>query len=113
MQAEIPTPSRRRHLSGPKGRALIEAWRSSGLTMRAFALQHGTTVNVLSYWRLRAPRAGKAAEVPPSFVELRAAPVAAPTVEIALPGGAVVRVGHGFDGDLLRSVVAALAARPC
>jgi hypothetical protein len=36
-----------------EGRAMIEAWRRSGLTLYQFARQHGTTEQRLGHWRKR------------------------------------------------------------
>jgi hypothetical protein len=51
---------------------------------------------------------------PVAFVPVRvsSAQPAVSCLEVVV-AGAVVRVGHGFDGDLLRRVVAALGEASC
>jgi hypothetical protein len=88
--------------------ALVEQWRGSGLTRRAFAQQCGMSEASFKYWCKRqfnevvkANRAPAAAHVPlaamPSFIELAArldmgAPEPPVRMEIELPGGARIKI---------------------
>jgi transposase-like protein len=112
----------------------VERWRDSGLTTKEFASETGLNASTLAFWRWKlhaqggrgdsAPRrsshqkpsATRAAvkrrrASSPRFVEVTAAPVAAPAaaaLEIVLGGGTVVRVPAGFDEATLSRVVRAL-----
>jgi hypothetical protein len=105
------------------GRALVEAWRVSGLSGAAFCRQRHLRPQRLHYWRerlgypikvVREPSVAPVARPPSSegFVQMvvRAAPgLPSHHVEVVV-GGVVVRVGSGFDADLLRRVVGVLGA---
>lgn len=102
--ATPPKPRTRRGTA--EGRALVSAWRGSGLTINEFARRRGVSAQRISYWRLRLANDKPAS----GFVEVRAsAPVASP-VEVLIPGGVVVRVCAGFNPAVLSAVVTALAA---
>jgi len=109
-----PAPVARAPREHTDGAELVAAWQASGLSMRAFASQHGTTVRRIAYWRQRVPgsatRDAESAGDP--FVEVRLSPSGSATIDVACANGAVVRVGRDFDAALLRSVVAALV-RSC
>jgi hypothetical protein len=102
--ATTPTPEAR-------GRALVDAWRHSGLSLSAFARQHQVKKQRIYYWskRLRASqtaeKTGPAPSAPAEFVQI-AVPVprsspppheGAATLEILLPGGAIIRIASGVD----------------
>lgn len=104
------------------GRALVEAWRASGLSGAAFCRQHDLRAQRLHYWRERLgyPIKQVGDERRPAmprqpttdgFVQVvvgPTAPIASTHVDIVV-GDAVVRVRSGFDSALLREVVRALA----
>ena len=104
------------------GRALVEAWRVSGLSGAAFCRQHNLRAQRLHYWRERLgypikvvgePSSCAPVARPPTtdgFVQMvvRAQPGPPSTHVDIVVGGAVIRVGPGFDADLLRGVVGAL-----
>ncbi len=106
------------------GRALVEAWRASGLNGTAFCRAHNLRAQRLHYWRERLgypikivgdPGSRSAAKVersPPmeGFVQMVVSgpsALASTAVDIVV-GDALIRVQSGFDAALLRSVVAAL-----
>jgi hypothetical protein len=100
------------------GEAMVAALRASGETPAAFALRHGVQEVRVQRWvtrvgrRLR-PSAGVA---PVTFVPVRVTAEPAAASEHGLDvvvGGAVVRVARGFDGELLRRVVATLREAAC
>lgn len=93
----------------------ITGWKSSGMSLRLYSEEHGLKAGTLGYWNSRLK--ARAADAPASSAgpEAKAAfwavHVADPTVpmpelrddriELALPGGCVVRVGRGFDAATL------------
>jgi hypothetical protein len=109
------------------GRALVEAWRLSGLSGAAFCRHRQMRPQRLHYWRERlgypmrvvgeslvGAGAAWASPSPSSsdgFVQMVVRPspsVEMPYVDVVV-GAATVRVRPGFDGWLLRSVVQALS----
>jgi hypothetical protein len=82
----------RTHRSQPRGadddrRFILDAFRRSGLSRRAFCAETGVPVSTLNRWTAREPSAAI------SFAEIQAPAV--PTVtwalEVALPGGVILR----------------------
>ena len=93
-----------------KWRDLIERQRTSGLSVAVFCRRAGVAASSFFAWKR------KLGVVPatPAFVEATVAGTpttrSAGRVEVRLRGGRRVRVGRGFDRDLLAEVVAALEA---
>jgi transposase len=93
----------------------IAGWKSSGLSLRLYSEEQGLKAGTLSYWSSRLKAQSAEAPAPSSGPEATflAVRVAEPTVampmpeppderiELALPGGRVVRVGRGFDAATL------------
>ena len=113
-------PWDRRRWSESDGRAMVEAFRRSGDSIRAFARRHGLDPQRVRRWvaRLDGGAGTREAGEPVSFAPVRlivpegaeASPAAG--LEVAI-GGAVIRVGRDFDEELLRRVVHALAGQAC
>lgn len=111
-----PDAAARRRRSADEGRALVAAWQSSGMSMRAFAAQRGVRTQRLSYWRLRV----SSASVSPSdsgaaFVEVpHVATHAARGVDcmVEWPDGMRLHIGTGIDATALRGLVTALRVGP-
>ena len=67
----------------------------------------------------RGERVGVPTEAAPAFLPVRVidleavSPRPAPTIEIVLPTGPIVRVPSGFDLSTLGHVLAVLEGRPC
>jgi transposase len=93
----------------------VTGWKSSGLSLRLYSEEHGLKAGTLGYWNSRlkaraadAPASSAGPEAKAAFLAVR---VAEPTVtmpeprddriELALPGGWVVRVSRGFDAATL------------
>lgn len=102
----------RRRRSVADGRALVAAWESSGLSLRAFSVQRGVRPQRVAYWRLRlAPKARdeSAATSEGAFVQV---PTMAPRLlagcVVEWPDGMRLHVGSGMDAAALRPIVAAL-----
>lgn len=102
------------------GRALVEAWQTSGLSGAAYCRQQGLRPQRLHYWRERLGYPIKvvaearrttvsSSSVTSGFVEMVVGPPATTDVDIIV-GGARIRIQPGFDRDLLRAVVATLCS---
>jgi transposase-like protein len=94
-------------------REVLERQRASGLSVAAFCRRHGLSAASLYAWRRRLSVAAPG----PAFVEAKLTDVPAPAeaagvVEVWLRGGRRVRVGSGFDPQLLKELVAALEGMP-
>ena len=89
---------------------------ASGETPAAFARRHGLHEVRVQRWVARVGRKARSAAPvrPVAFAPVRvtSAQPAVSALEVVV-GGAVVRVGRGFDGDLLRRVVAVLGEASC
>ena len=93
----------------------VAGWKSSGLSLRLYSERHGLKAGTLGYWnsRLKAQAADAltSSAGPETAATFLAVHVAEPAVsvpeprddriELALPGGCVVRVGRGFDAVTL------------
>lgn len=125
MSDDVQIPPTTDPLDEAGGRALVEAWRASGLSGAAFCRQRNLRAQRLHYWRERLgypiKTVGEPSRVavarPPTtdgFVQVVVStPSEASTTHVDIVvGGAVIRVGSGFDADLLRRVVGALGVEP-
>jgi hypothetical protein len=96
MENENTTEKKRHRRSTPAERAeILESFRGSGLTRRAFSQTHGIALNTLNKWLTIAGKGGKAPK-PVLFRELKVqqAPMGVTmgwAVEIVSPDGLVVR----------------------
>lgn len=111
------TPPRGRTRWGTAdGEAMVAALRASGETPAEFARQHGLREARVQRWAGRVSKKPRAAarRQPVAFAPVRvtAEPAGASMLDVVV-GQAVVRVGHGFDGELLRRVVATLGEVSC
>jgi transposase-like protein len=108
MNDEQPPPNRRvtrRHSVADRER-LLDEFKSSGLTQRAFAGRLGIHPATLSGW------VRKAAQAPEGFAEV-SLPLSAPApIEVDLPNGVRIRVRTTGDvsrtAELIRAVAAPL-----
>ncbi|MGH8749710.1 MAG: IS66 family insertion sequence element accessory protein TnpA [Burkholderiales bacterium] len=114
--AEWTPPRGRARWQLADGELMVAALRASGETPAAFARRHGLHEVRVQRWVARVGRKARpAAPVQPvafAPVHVTSAQPAVSGLEVVV-GGAVVRVGRGFDGDLLRRVVAALGEASC
>lgn len=122
MPDDASPPPTTKPLDEIGGRALVEAWRASGLNGAAFCRERQVRPQRLHYWRERlgypvkviAGQPRPQVERPPTtegFVQVvvSGSPASATTAVDIVVGAAVVRVRPGFDAELLRAVVVALA----
>ena len=100
------------------GEAMVAALRASGETPAGFARRHGVQEVRVQRWVARVgskPRPSVTVQ-PVVFAPVRVTAeqttASGRGLEVVV-GGAVVRVGHGFDGELLRRVVATLGEASC
>ena len=114
--AEWTPPRGRPRWQLADGELMVAALRASGETPAAFARRHGLHEVRVQRWVARVGRKARSAGPgqPVAFAPVRvtSAQPAASGLEVVI-GGAVVRVSHGFDDELLRRVVAALGEAPC
>lgn len=92
---------------------IIDEQRVSGLSIAEFCRRRGVSPPSFYNWRRRLSTSGPARAVP-AFVEVKVGPresgvaVAEAALELILRGGLRVLVRRGFDGKLLRALLAAL-----
>lgn len=102
-----------RSVTSTEACTLLEAQEASGLSIAAFAREHGIRPWSLYNARAAARRNRDSAAV---FSEVRVveespeqAPVHGDSLEISLPSGLSIRIGRGFDEVTLRRVLGILA----
>jgi transposase-like protein len=115
-----PAPQRRRHRSRAERQRLVEQWKATGLSSRAFADQADVRASSLWRWRRELAKGTAASLVPVVIREEDVAPGEAwapsssPQVELVARGGRVLRVFAGCDQALLRAVLGvAEEGAPC
>ena len=98
-------------------RRLIQLWKSSGLTVRAFCARHHIKQPSFYAWRRELQQRDAATAFVPVQVETNdqvARVTSITTIEVVLAGGQCVRVTPGFDPAMLRQLLAVLQeGRPC
>jgi hypothetical protein len=89
-----------------QARKELDAWRSSGQSIEAFAKERHVAPYRLRYWQKRLTDRPVASKTKPlSLLPVRVAHAGAP-IELVLPSGCIARVGRGFDEDTLVRLVA-------
>jgi hypothetical protein len=98
-------------------RRLIQLWKSSGLTVRAFCARHHITQPSFYAWRRELQARDAATVFVPVQVETNDQlfrPTSVHAIEVVLAGGQCVRVTPGFDPATLRQLLAVLQeGAPC
>ena len=95
-------------------RGQVRRWRASGLSVRAFCVEHGLSEPSFYAWRRTlAQRDAAAAPFVPLTVKPKPKPATAddPSVaalELVLDAGRRLRIGPGFDGPTLTRLLALL-----
>ena len=97
-----------------EARAVLSAWRASGLSIERFAASRGIVAQRIRWWKKKL-ESGEAARksmalLPVSVVEA-APPSRGAPVQVILPSGHIVRIGRGFDEDTFARVIAILSGR--
>lgn len=88
-------------------RRVLEAYRSSGLSLRRFGKQMGIPYSTLTRWRQREAKREASRLVSVRVASVETGPADPGVLEVVV-GPATVRVGHHFDAGHLARVVAAL-----
>jgi hypothetical protein len=104
---------------------IVRAWEQSGETLTAFARRHGLGRERLARWRTRLRKAPSPAGLRFHAVTVRKSPAAgvAPSgpetvaggsgLELVVRGGRRIRVGCGFDPEVLVELVRVLESGRC
>jgi hypothetical protein len=95
-------------------RAHVDAWKSSGLSCRAYAAKAGINHRTLTWWKSKLASAGATGPAPASFVEVteQLAATAADVGVIELVVGRVqVQVRGRVEAEALARVLDVLEAR--
>jgi hypothetical protein len=98
-------------------RRRLDRFRQSGLSAREFCAQEGLALPTFYGWKRRLsapadPAAAAGAQTPP-FVPVRLLADAPAPLQLALPCGAVLRIGPGCDPELLARLLALLGVTSC
>jgi hypothetical protein len=128
-ESEQWQPPRGRRWKRHDAEQMAVTLRMSGLSAAQFAKQHGLNGQRVYWWMTQLGGTAAKADKPkpecrPQFVPVRVVesssrskPCPAPReqggLEIQVGNSTVIRVRRGFDNELLRSVVAALAEGSC
>jgi hypothetical protein len=95
-----------------EARAVLHAWRASGLSIERFASQRGLVPQRLRWWKKKLQDAAPLRSKDLSLLPVRVVDASRGTpVQVILPSGHIVRVGRGFDEDTFARVIALLAGR--
>jgi hypothetical protein len=91
----------------------LDRFRRSGQTVTQFCDAEGVSTPSFYVWK-RTLAATPAVAPPPTVVPIRLTPSPVPAaIELALPGGAVVRFPADIRPDLLVAVLRGVEDRPC
>ena len=94
-------------------RRLIQLWKNSGLSVRAFCARHHITQPSFYAWRRELQQRDAATT---TFVPVQVVtddqPASSTAIEILLAGGRSVRITPGFDPATLRQLLAVLQEVP-
>ncbi len=105
----------------------LRAWSESGLTQADYCRQHQLSAAAFGWWKRRLegkPKARKRSSgtkqqghgrTPVRFVEVQRGPdvntsAPVPVYEVLLSRGRAIRVGHEFDPDVLKRLIATVEA---
>ena len=95
-------------------RAHVDAWKSSGLSCRAYAAKAGINQRTLTWWKSKLAGAGATGPTPASFVEVTEQ-LAAPAADVGVieldVGGVHVLVRGRVEAETLARVLDVLEAR--
>jgi hypothetical protein len=98
-----------------EARAVLSAWRSSGVSIERFATARGIVPQRLRWWKKKLEGEASASRKSTSLLPVRIVGATEPSrgapVQVILPSGHIVRVGRGFDEDTFARVMAILGGR--
>jgi transposase len=93
-------------------RRLIQLWKNSGLSVRAFCARHQITQASFYAWRRELHQRDAATTFVPVRVVTDDQPTSSTPIEILLAGGRSVRITPGFDPATLRQLLVVLQEGP-
>jgi len=93
-------------------RRLIQLWKNSGLSVRAFCARHHITQPSFYAWRRELQQRDGATTFVPVQVVTDDHPASSTPIEILLTGDRSVRIMPGFDPATLRQLLAVLQEVP-
>jgi transposase len=93
-------------------RRLIQLWKNSGLTVRAFCARHHITQPSFYAWRRELQQRDAANAFVPVRVVTDDQSASSTPIEILLAGGRSVRITPGFDPATLRRLLSVLQEVP-
>lgn len=93
-------------------RRLIQLWKNSGFTVRAFCARHHLSQPSFYAWRRELQQRDAATTFVPVRVVADDQPASSTPIEILLAGGRSVRITSGFDPATLRQLLAVLQEVP-
>src|SRR5688572_24842604 len=106
-----PSFTTRRRWTEEDARAALDAFASSGLSMRAFAAESGIKFERLARWR-RKTKPSSSGRKRVAFVEVRARDAARERIEVVLRSGRVLRCAEEIAASSLRRLVGVLEESP-
>ena len=113
----VQLPERFKHWSAAQARDALAAHTQSGLSLTAFARRERLPLHRLQWWRARLKGLPKqtvtAVRLVPVTIRSRPAPLPAPSLEIDVRGGRVIRATGPFDPVALARLVHALEGEGC
>ena len=92
----------------------IDAWQSSGLSVRQFCKQEGLSEPSFYMWRKRLKKSSdpKPDHItdcsPESFIQVSLPTASAPAIELVLSSGHTLRISVGVDRKTLTAILSAL-----
>jgi len=99
----------RRRWSESEKAEIVRTFKKSGISLSAFGREVGIKGGLIGRWLQREESKGRRAVIPVR-VTRSVAPSEDETVEIVVRGGRRLRVGLGFDEELLRRLILVLEA---
>jgi transposase len=87
-------------------RRLIQLWKNSGLTVRAFCVRHHITPPSFYAWRRKLQQRDSATTFVPVQVATDDQPASSTPIDLFLTDGRSVRITPGFDPATLRQLLA-------
>ena len=105
MTRKLPDPKKKTWSEG-EGRAMIAAWRRSGLTLNQFALRNGTTEQRLGHWRKKLEDQTRSPSV--TFAPASTVMPAGHDVRVIVQGDGVTVAIEGADPEYVVAIARGL-----
>ena len=115
MPIPVSTPRRDPAVTRRQWAERLDRFRRSGLTVAQFCAAEGVSAPSFDVWKRTLAAESSAAPIP-ALVPIHVTPSPPPptaVIELALPGGAVVRFPADIRADLLVAVLRGVEERPC